>query len=64
MIRHFLADEPTGNLDDESAQTIMALMALLHRSCRDRGKTLTLVTHDRHTPYIRLTSCSRFVPER
>lgn len=39
-----LADEPTGNLDDENAQ---AIMALLLRSCRTLGNTLILVTHER-----------------
>jgi ABC-type lipoprotein export system ATPase subunit len=39
-----LADEPTGNLDDETAQRIMALLC---DSCRERGKTLVLVSHDR-----------------
>ena len=37
-----LADEPTGNLDEESAGTVMAL---LYASSRERGKTLLLVTH-------------------
>ncbi len=39
-----LADEPTGNLDDENA---LMIMDLLCGSCRERGKTLILVTHDR-----------------
>jgi putative ABC transport system ATP-binding protein len=39
-----LADEPTGNLDDETARTVMAL---LYASCRERGRTLLLVTHAR-----------------
>jgi putative ABC transport system ATP-binding protein len=38
-----LADEPTGNLDDENARSVMALLC---RSCQERGKTLILVTHD------------------
>ena len=38
-----LADEPTGNLDSESAQQIMELLLQLHR---DLGVTLVLVTHD------------------
>jgi len=41
-----LADEPTGNLDDENAKSVMALLC---QSCRDGGKTLILVTHDRDT---------------
>jgi predicted ABC-type transport system involved in lysophospholipase L1 biosynthesis ATPase subunit len=39
-----LADEPTGNLDDQSAQ---AVMVLLMRAVRERGRTLMLVTHER-----------------
>ncbi len=39
-----LADEPTGNLDDESAA---AVVALIERLLRPSGKTLVLVTHDR-----------------
>ena len=40
-----LADEPAGNLDDENAGKIAKLLA---RACRERGKTLILVTHDRN----------------
>ena len=36
------ADEPTGNLDSETAATVMALLDELHRD----GLTLILVTHD------------------
>jgi putative ABC transport system ATP-binding protein len=36
------ADEPTGNLDSESAQEVLALL----RSARDDGQTIVLVTHD------------------
>src|SRR5262249_24948667 len=39
-----LADEPTGNLDDENARKVMALLC---RTCRNRGNTLIVVTHDR-----------------
>ena len=39
-----LADEPTGNLDDDNARNIAELLS---RTCRERGKTLILVTHDR-----------------
>lgn len=37
-----LADEPTGNLDDDTGQ---AVMALLERLTRTAGKTLIVVTH-------------------
>jgi putative ABC transport system ATP-binding protein len=38
-----LADEPTGNLDSESAMHVLELLTSLHR---DRRMTLILVTHD------------------
>ena len=38
-----LADEPTGNLDRHSAQSVMELLSKLNR---DFGKTVLLVTHD------------------
>jgi putative ABC transport system ATP-binding protein len=38
-----VADEPTGNLDEETGESIIALMFALRR---DRGATLVLVTHD------------------
>ncbi len=38
-----LADEPTGNLDTLTAETIFKI---LDESCRRRGVTLLLVTHD------------------
>src|SRR5215471_16138257 len=40
-----LADEPVGNLDDENAGKIATLLA---SACRERGRTLILVTHDRN----------------
>jgi ABC-type lipoprotein export system ATPase subunit len=39
-----LADEPTGNLDVDNARKIAELLS---STCRERGKSLILVTHDR-----------------
>ena len=44
-----LADEPTGNLDDENARNVVALLC---RTCRNRGSTLIVVTHDRDVAHI------------
>jgi ABC-type lipoprotein export system ATPase subunit len=40
-----LADEPTGNLDEQNARNAIAL---LPRLCREQEKTVLLVTHDLH----------------
>jgi putative ABC transport system ATP-binding protein len=37
-----LADEPTGNLDSKSGESVMDLMTELHRA----GATICMVTHD------------------
>ena len=39
-----LADEPTGNLDEETSREVIPLLTSL---VRKRGATLLLVTHDR-----------------
>src|SRR5262245_21432235 len=44
-----LADEPTGNLDDENARNVMTLLC---RTCRNRSSTLIVVTHDRDVVHI------------
>lgn len=41
-----LADEPTGNLDEQSAERVMGLLT---SAVRDRGRTLLLVTHERNS---------------
>jgi len=38
-----LADEPTGNLDQETGQRVIDLLFQLHK---ERGSTLLLITHD------------------
>lgn len=38
-----VADEPTGNLDSQSARDVLALLRLL---ARDAGRTVIMVTHD------------------
>ncbi|EKE87673.1 ABC transporter ATP-binding protein [Idiomarina xiamenensis] len=40
--RFLLADEPTGNLDSQMAQSVMALLEQINQ----RGTTIVMVTHD------------------
>jgi putative ABC transport system ATP-binding protein len=39
-----LADEPTGNLDSESTDEVMAVFDQVHRS----GRTIVVITHEDH----------------
>jgi putative ABC transport system ATP-binding protein len=39
----FVCDEPTGDLDRDSAEGILQLLQMLNR---DKGKTIVMVTHD------------------
>jgi putative ABC transport system ATP-binding protein len=40
-----LADEPTGNLDANSAQDVLTILSKLNK---EYGKTVVMVTHDPH----------------
>nr|MDQ2960681.1 ATP-binding cassette domain-containing protein [Candidatus Dormibacteraeota bacterium] len=46
--RLLLADEPTGNLDDESAERVLDLLEQLRT---ERGCTLVVVTHNAHVAH-------------
>jgi len=52
-----LADEPTGNLDDESAQRIVELMIRAHQD----GATVIVATHD---PQLLRSVCGRQIALR
>jgi putative ABC transport system ATP-binding protein len=42
-----LADEPTGNLDSQSAQAVLDALKSLTQSSREQPKTVVMVTHSR-----------------
>ena len=59
-----LADEPTGDLDAQSAREILTILSKLNR---DHGKTVLMVTHDplaaRHAGKIRYLEKGKLLPE-
>jgi putative ABC transport system ATP-binding protein len=60
-----LADEPTGNLDEETGAQVMSLLA---RLTREQGRTLLMVTHSReaasHANRVLRLSHGQLVEER
>lgn len=55
--RLILADEPTGNLDEQTGQQVCSL---LRKVCSDRGAALVIVTHDKDVA----TLCDRRIEIR
>ena len=59
-----LADEPTGDLDAQSAREILTILSKLNR---DHGKTVLMVTHDplaaRHAGKIRYLEKGKLLPD-
>lgn len=49
-----LADEPTANLDHDTADTVLSVLRDL---CRDEGATVVVATHDQHV----LSYCHRVI---
>lgn len=43
-VEYLLADEPTGNLDEDNATRIMDLIDILHQ---ETSNTIVMITHDR-----------------
>lgn len=60
-----LADEPTGNLDEETGTQVMSMLA---RLTRDQNRTLLIVTHSResasHADRVLRLSHGQLLPER
>jgi putative ABC transport system ATP-binding protein len=51
-----LADEPTGDLDAQSATEVLTILSKLNK---EQGKTIVMVTHDPHAA--RYASKTRFL---
>ena len=60
-----LADEPTGNLDEETGAQVMSLLA---RLAREHGRTLLMVTHSQeaasHADRVLRLSHGQLIEER
>ena len=60
-----LADEPTGNLDEETGAQVMSLLA---RLAREQNRTLLIVTHSReaaaHADRVLRLTHGQLIPEQ